>query len=207
MTDTLKKYLAERVIEDFRSAKNPSEQVCHDLNFFEYIDFIREQLQKEDVPWIVNRLKNSQGQTLELCINITKPLLPDSDVEEALRSLWLRGHRTLNIVYGLLNIRDLEVMYHREVFEFVKRDWETFISWEMQYDGGPSNALSVARKRLTPGNMPLPKAWIYWCTAAGSDNKVEKKKFFESLEPTHPELSSELNEFRRQVKNFLITKI
>jgi len=205
MNDIQKKWISEKLVEDFRAGRIPPEEVCNELNKFEFTDFIRSQLRVQDVRWLIEKIINSEGNVLELCVNITWPLLPNQEIEHALRSLWERGHRTINIIYGILNIENLDISFHRQVFEYVRQNWNSFISAELQYDA--DLALHVAQKRLTGRNTPLTKSWIYWCNVAGSNNREAKKKFFESLETNHPQLSLEMNLFRREVKDFLITKI
>jgi len=146
MNDMLKSWMSEKLVEDFRAGRILPEEVCNELNKFEFTDSIRSQLRVQDVNWLVEKLNHSVGNVRELCINITWPLLPNQKLEHVLLSLWNNRHRSINIIYGILNIKDLNLSYHRQVFEYVKNNWNDFISAELQYDA--DLALHVAQQRL-----------------------------------------------------------
>ena len=207
MNNNIKKYLALKVIADFRNAQTIEEDLCRQLNTFEYIDYIRTEVKPEDACWIQEQLAKAEGAVFEFAINLTWQLLPNTNIETALINHWVEGRKSINIVYALLNIEGLDIKFHKEIFEEIKTNWDFYVSQETLYAGGADMSLDVARKRLAQGNLKPSKEWIYWFTAACSNDGNKVQEFLKSIDPSHPDLSTEMNDFRKEVKEFLFVNI
>lgn len=208
MDAAVNKYLAQKIIEDFRSDNIPVEDLCQAVNKDPYIDPIRHELNQHDVAWLILHLSRSTDNAVfKLCLNLSLPLLihkSSRQLREILLSLMKNGLQSHMLVYGVMNIEDLPVESHEQLFDCIVADRVYYATEEITYCGGSDKVLSLAETRLKDPHIPITKNWIYWFTASLAENKNAAIEFLTRIRPEHPQLDSAMNSLRKRIHSYLL---
>ena len=206
MNQNPKEFFVQFVLQELRIGRIPPPGICVELNTFEFIDTIRGFLGSDDVPWLTLQLSRLTDAQLDLVINLTMPVAKNAEIKEALLALWHSGVRSVHLIYGILNIEGIHTDYHEESFHFLRDNWDSYLAHETHYNTGAADALEVVEKRLQNKSIPQSKVWLYWCSAFLSEQHARRAAFFASLDTLDPSLDLHMNDFRKKVHEFLVSR-
>lgn len=192
-------YLANKVLQDLRSGHSLNDDLAKELNLPPAIDSLRPKIKKEDRDMLIALGKSRKRGARGLALALLKTLGKDKKVKDFFREFWkkTRDYNTKHdVMWRLLDYGQLEVELHREIFEFVIRDFDRWVTKAGAWPKGDSNVIPFVKDRLANPHYPKTKAWVYLCLSFASNNKREVgqllDKYISSGEPIVRELASRL---------------
>lgn len=179
MNDVIIKYVAERIVEDLRTNKQLNEDLAEALNSYEWLGNLRKLITVKDKDWLRQIILANQSPVGELCINLMHSIREEKDVKEFLFDLWRapssKYWTKMQVMWRLLDYPDLSEDIHKNIYEFMRSDWNKWITYVVEKFGGKNEVLESSKERLSNPSFPESKAWVYLCIAAASDNSTDAK--------------------------------
>jgi len=200
-------YLSRKIIEDIRTGIWFDDDTAKSLNERPLMDAMREYIQVMDIPVLMQMAQTNSLKNRALAITLLwKFDTQREDVKSFLLEDWQRTinehnfdyDRGMPLIWRLLDNAELDVSIHRQIREFVSRNYRRFIDDTSQWYGGPDMVLETMKKRLSNPEVPRTKDWIYLCVSLGSaDQKGAEHliaSYVQSKDPLIAEVASELCE-------------
>jgi len=172
-------YLAGNVMDDLRRGMEFSDELIQSLSTYPSIDYIRKQVNKEDIHIIKKMTQSERLAIRRFGISLTRQLLKEREVRELLSNIWESTDEyeiRRALMYRLLDLEDLSIEMHNEIYNFVRKYWERWRIGQANWYGGRENILSVCLDRIKDPSYPESKAWVYLCIATLSTEKDKVKE-------------------------------
>jgi NADPH-dependent ferric siderophore reductase len=184
MKTVLAEYLSRKIIEDIRSGKTLSPEICESVCHFPLIDFLRRLVQPDDWNHIKLLLEANHVDIRTLGRALLNRILNVNGVREYLVRAWRSSGQTIRdkigLQFTLLNYEDLDPQVQKELSEFVFENWNEWLSeGTTRWAAGEQNVLDFVRKRLSDEKTTPTKRWVYICGAAASPDKNEVIRIIE----------------------------
>ncbi|MCR4320975.1 MAG: hypothetical protein NUV74_11650 [Candidatus Brocadiaceae bacterium] len=178
-------YLASKVIEDIRQQRRFNDSVADNLNKYPLMDSLRELIQQEDVPILLEMTKS-----MSTCIcNLAISLLRKFDTQASVKLFFLHEwscstdyERRSALMWRLLDDKYLDITAHEDIYRFVCDNMNRFLSDCAKCFGGDTLVLSACKARLADPSFPRTKDWIYLCASLGSTERDSVKQLIASYE-------------------------
>lgn len=178
-------YLASKVIEDIRQQRCFDDSVADNLNKYPLMDSLREVIQQEDVPILLEMTKSTSTCICNLAISLLRKFDTQADVKLFFLDEWRRStvyDRRSALMWRLLDDKCLDITIHKDIYSFVCNNINRFVSDCTICFGGDNQVLSACKARLTDSSFPRTKDWIYLCAALGSTERDSVKQLIASYE-------------------------
>jgi hypothetical protein len=167
-------YLGAKVIEDIRAGVKLNEDLLAAVSKYPEIDYLRKMAKPRDVDTLIRVSKSPKKARRFLAFLLFQPLISVPKVRSYLEKTWktAKGYDAKrDLLWRLLDIKDLPIGIHEDLYDFVREDLGRFFSGAKSMTHG--DLLGYVKERLRNRNFPESKAWIYLCLASLSDRKDE----------------------------------
>lgn len=198
MQKAIQNYVARKLIEDLRAREPLDEEFLVGVTKRPFIDSLRQLIVPDDKELVLELIGAGTLAARRLGIGLTRNILADDEVRECLLRLWREAddiETRKPVVFRLLDLTDLPVEMHRELYAFVRDHWDYVLADEAAFFG-PRNVLDGCRERLSDPSFLPSKAWVYLCiaTQAPQRDQVEEllEQYLQSGESINAEVAEEL---------------
>ncbi|MBE3143895.1 MAG: hypothetical protein IMZ61_08225 [Planctomycetes bacterium] len=186
MNACLAHYIAEKLVEDIRKGIIPSSEICESFSHFPIIDIARSLITENDWNSIKVLLAQEHEDQRTLGRALLNRLLKHPEVRSFLEGQWRDANLTfrdrIGIQFTLLNIEDLDILLHKEMKDFVFKNWEEWLKEATaRWAGGRDKVLDYCSQRLSNPKTVKTKYWVYICGTAASDDCDAARKLIGSF--------------------------
>jgi len=181
----LAQYITEKIVCDLRCRRKLPEPVAAAINKYPLVDTLRLAVDEYDVPMLKSMVMSNSLEVGNLAVSLLRKFDRESSIKEFFLSAWKEAMRSsqterqLHLMWRLLDMPDLTVSRHQEIYEFVRSNMDEFLEYTTVWSGGPECVLEVCRTRLGDSSFPSTKAWGYLCIVMGSPEKESANKLLQ----------------------------
>lgn len=176
MGNHIQKYTAIKIINDIRKEVVLDPELVKELSSVPMIDYLREQITKNDVNYLKQYIKSSDNSLVQFAIALLQNVKDEPEIKNELINLWNNSTNygeKMNVMFRILDYPDLDIKVHHSIFNFVINNWECWINecitWHA--DGDENKILEAMKIRLKDKRFPLTKAWVYLLMSTASPDK------------------------------------
>lgn len=162
------KSLAVKIMEDIQNGNDIDEDLAKEVNHYPIIDHLRLQVKETHLKMIQNLIHNSSSNDVKrLGVSLLNNLIRDGkgmeEIKALLYGLWEKEDKEnkLYIMWKLLDIPDLDNRFHQKIYDFIKENWDVWLTKAVEWCGGKDKVLDVVIARLNNPSFPKTKAFIY----------------------------------------------
>jgi len=174
-------FICDKTIKELRKGKFVDENLALELSSQPFVDQIRKKLDQDDKEIVMNLINSHSEHLKHFGLALSNAFSRDKEIEGMLFSLWRNSNSDktkLWVMWTLLNNPKLPLKIHEEMFDFIKANWDTFISQTENWSGGKKNVIADVEERLKNPQIPEEKKWIYLCKSFASDDLQKRKRIF-----------------------------
>jgi hypothetical protein len=183
-------FVADAVIAYMRGGNVPTDAEAALLDRIPVIDALRQRVLDDDVSWILNIIEKETGQAAGLACSLLRKHALRPDVKSCFDNRWGTANPYLKnrLMWRMLDDPQLPQVRHREFFEFVLANWDTFRDFNLEFYGRGAESFRNIRSRIEDPSFPASKKWIYLCCAPDAiEDRGEAKALVEQgLSMTDP---------------------
>lgn len=198
-------FIAGAIIAYMRAGHRPPEDVADYINRFSLIDEYRARVTAEDVPWLIEVVKNDSGMVGAFYLSLLRRYDQQEDVKAFLRDRWSNAEAFFQaqLLWRILDDSNLPLEWHSRIFNFVLAEWEVFRDSQVRFLGH-QNVLVNGLRRVSDPTFPASKKWAYLCAiAAAAENQDAARQLIQIF---HEQPWVVGDEFTRQVVEKLMTR-
>ena len=169
-------YLANKIIQDISTGNIPEKELCIAITGFPYIDYIRIEMKPSFMDIAFDLCKSEQVFKKALGFALLQPLVHLDEVKSFIRNQWNEANNydlKRQLLWRLLDIPDLPVSIHKNIYEFIKENWDKFIADSNKWNKVPM--IKYVEDRLHSESHAESKKWIYLCLATSIEDKTVLK--------------------------------
>ena len=187
MDEVIMKYLASKILDDIRYGRPLGNDVAESLNRYP-IDTLRQLVQKEDVPLLMEMAASSSLSVGNLGITLLRKFDREEEIKSFMLSSWRKAsnfERKHHLLWRVLDDENRPRSVHEEMYQFVKDNLQPFIDYASKWYGGKEKVLDTMKMRLADKSFPSTKHWVYLCVVLGSpdtESVVQLLKEYQSSE-------------------------
>jgi len=173
-------YLSEKVFEDLRKKQKIPANLYFEFNKYPIIDNFRKKVKKNDLDLILALLESKAKEELYFGLSISKNLINEQQIKKRIFEIWENSsdYKTKReVMWRILDIPDLPIKIHKEIYEFVKTNWDDWTKDTLAFYGNEDHILEAVIKRSSDRSFPESKHWVYLCLATLSKNRGAAKNF------------------------------
>jgi hypothetical protein len=151
------------ILERLRSGFQPTEAEADKWNVAATVHAFRGQIAELDLRWILPLAAETDGPRAAFYLSLLQPFSTREEVCTVLRKRFESASPYLKsqLLWRLLDDRELPPETHSSIFDFVMSDFDSFQQSCVSYLGGPAEILPAALRRMA--DCPPSKRWIYLC--------------------------------------------
>lgn len=152
-------------------------ELAKKLNSYPCSDVLRKEVNETHMSALIELASNSTDEDV---LGLAYTLLCELNQLPTVRTFFFAGwlnHTDFitrnSAIWRLLDYRDLDFELHMEFYDFVKTNWDAFISKQKNYFYGSKNVISGVQSRLKKHEnreLSQEKAWAYLCASFASDD-------------------------------------
>jgi len=195
-------YLAKKVMDDLRNKGSLKPELAKELLQKRFAEHLRNEVQKKDKMMLLSILNSGPVHMRGLVSSLLYKLEIDKAVQQAILELWRKTKKYATkhaLLWRLLDFRNdnnqLRDQLHREIYEFIARNWDNFIAFTTSYSGGSDRIMGYVMEQLekiNKGHFPKEKTWVYLCVACASNDKTSVLKLFDKYKKSEVPIVKEL---------------
>lgn len=197
-------YLAGKIKEDLLCQNPIDDDLLEELNKYPQIDYIRNEINNKDID-IILKLAGSQNEAIRtFTISLLSSVKDDKRVKEFIINEWEKAHdyRTKNaILWRLLDYPDIDILIHKEIYDFIKSNWKRWIDDSKNWFGGSCKVLEGIKNRLLDGSVPETKKWVYLSQSLASSDINEVRNLLSKYENSNknPFVSTVIQDLKKML--------
>lgn len=160
-------FVVDAVIAYMREGNVPTDEDAALLDRMPVIDALRQRVSENDVPWVLGIIEKETGPAAGLACSLLRKYAHRSEVKDCLENRWGTASPYLKnrLMWRILDDPGLPQERHRELFEFVLANWDTFRDFNLEFYGRGAEGFRNFRSRIEDPTFPESKKWIYLCCA------------------------------------------
>jgi hypothetical protein len=168
MDQTLRNYVARKVVEDLRQGKGLDEDLLLEVRVFPLIDDIRSLIRPDDLQFVRGLLNSPEITRFRFGLSLVRKIQHLAGVREVLENLWATSPDAKireAVIWALTQYPDTPRSKHREFFRFFLDNPKEFYDELVTWFGGTDKIISGSQARLSDPGFHA-KRWMYlWCLA------------------------------------------
>ena len=210
------RYAAKKAFEDIRARGKLDDDLIAELHTAPAMNYLRVETKTEDIPLLKQLAETGSEPIHKLAVGILKDRKDFTDaqqkeIRELFMSLWESRPEPpkirINLMWRLLDYKDLPPEWHPKIYEFVCSHWKDFIETQRGYMGegrsdtgeGDSNVvLKNVEERLNNKQFPCSKHWAYFCSTMASDDIPGRLRLFAKYGQNHDQFTNAIIEDLRK---------
>lgn len=158
-------FLANAVISSLRKGELPTPEESEALDSRPLIDTLRRKVEAEDVPWLLQMVKEKVGGAAGLAISLLRNHVADPRVRECFEARWEGAEPYVKnrLMWRLLDNPRLTGHWRHRFFRFVIDERESFRAFNRAFFGGGAEGVYNVLSRIGDTSFPDSKRWVYLC--------------------------------------------
>lgn len=188
-------YVADKVIHDLRNGVTFSDEFAVNIIQKPIFDNVIKRVQNGDKEMIMKFINAENPHSSWLGILLSRGIKSEPDIFDILKQKWDLSDEYIvkrAVVSRLLDYKELSREFHFKLYEFVRKNWEKYISDIAYFMGGRENVLNGCLDRLNDKFFPKSKAWIYLCVLTFSPEREKVARTIESYISSKSSINSEV---------------
>ena len=174
MSNKINEYLAKKIMVDLRSNQSIDDELLKDLTQTPQIDYIRAEVDNNDIDILLRLAHTDRDVLRSFVIGLLRKVKDDERVKSFIFDTWNNAQDAdimlkLDLMWRLLDYTDIDSSVHREIYDFIKKNWTVWLE-DVKHSFGGENILDNITKRLTDSTFPETKKWISLCVSVASTN-------------------------------------
>ncbi len=173
-------FAARAVMTKIRSGSDclPSEDDANRLDRVPFIDHLRKEVTKADIPLICSLFNESRQELAGLLVSLVQDHRRHQMVIDLLQRAWDTGDAMIRarVAWRLLDLEEISEEWKQRIFDYILAEWDTFNEVSSHFYTGADKIVEWTLKRMIDDRFPQSKRWIYLCALpdAASDKGAAK---------------------------------
>lgn len=196
MDKIVQEYLADKIMEDLRNNKlKPFEgELATAAIKDKILDNMVGMINEKDKTWILGLIQQTDQRLRWIGILLTrsKYMKDDDEIRDALIRMWDESDQYFvkrGLIARLLDY-DIPLDIHRKLFDYIKANWDRYVTDLVVFMGGIDNILGSCKKRIKI--FPLSKAWAYLVVSSASKDRSNLISLLEKYVNSKESINSEV---------------
>jgi hypothetical protein len=174
MSKMISDYVANKVMQDWRSGARLEEALCAELNQVPFVDALRAVVGPADVDLVLTIAQSKPIKQASLALSMLRRHASNDGVRKFLRNAWDSADsfpQRFDLLWRLLDDADLDDAARHDIFEFAIGNLDQFLSEIPAFFDRKEDILVAYTARLEDASIPTSKKWVYLVSAAASDDE------------------------------------